>query len=88
MLMYKLYCAVAELHALTITDADMTNALRDFKPAALRSISLHKPAELGWADVGGLQAVRDSLMETLLLPSKVQCPSPLTLTLTLVILIM
>lgn len=46
-------------------------ALEGFTPAALRGVSLHTAGELGWADVGGLAAVKGALMETLLWPTKV-----------------
>lgn len=46
-------------------------ALEGFTPAALREVSLHTAGELGWADVGGLAAVKGALMETLLWPTKV-----------------
>lgn len=54
-----------------ITTEDFTLALEGFTPAALRGVSLHTAGELGWSDVGGLAAVKEALMETLLWPAKV-----------------
>ena len=45
-------------------------ALADYVPASLRSASLVRPDELGWADVGGLNEVRKTLIQTLEWPTK------------------
>ena len=62
--------ASTELGTFLIT-SDFENALEGFTPAALRGVTLHTAGELGWTDVGGLSAVKDALMETLLWPTKV-----------------
>ena len=62
--------ASTELGTFLIT-SDFENALEGFTPAALRGVTLHTAGELGWTDVGGLTAVKDALMETLLWPTKV-----------------
>ena len=46
-------------------------AVEGFTPAALRGVKLHTAGELGWCDVGGLSAVKGTLVETLLWPTKV-----------------
>lgn len=56
---------------LSLITEDFENALEGFTPAALRGVTLHTAGELGWTDVGGLTAVKDALMETLLWPTKV-----------------
>lgn len=55
---------------LSLITEDFENALEGFTPAALRGVTLHTAGELGWTDVGGLTAVKDALMETLLWPTK------------------
>ena len=57
--------------SLSLITEDFENALEGFTPAALRGVTLHTAGELGWTDVGGLTAVKDALMETLLWPTKV-----------------
>ena len=54
-----------------ITAQDLKEAVEGFTPAALRGVKLHTAGELGWCDVGGLSAVKGTLMETLLWPTKV-----------------
>ncbi|KAK2573714.1 Peroxisome biogenesis factor 1 [Acropora cervicornis] len=56
--------------SLSLITEDFENALEGFTPAALRGVTLHTAGELGWTDVGGLTAVKDALMETLLWPTK------------------
>ena len=51
--------------------ADFEVGLDGFTPAALKNVSLHKPGEAGWTDVGGLYDVRNTLVETLQWPTKV-----------------
>lgn len=53
-----------------ITTQDLKEAVEGFTPAALRGVKLHTAGELGWCDVGGLSAVKGTLMETLLWPTK------------------
>jgi peroxin-1 len=47
------------------------DAIEGFTPASIRSVKLHTAGELGWEDVGGLNNVKNVLMETLQWPSKV-----------------
>ena len=54
-----------------ITTQDLKEAVEGFTPVALRGVKLHTAGELGWCDVGGLSAVKGTLMETLLWPTKV-----------------
>lgn len=53
-----------------LTENEFCWALKDFKPSALRDISLMAPGSLGWADIGGLLDVRKMLERTLLWPFK------------------
>lgn len=64
------YFTDRDIHS-AITTEDFKEALEGFTPAALRGVSLHTAGELGWSDVGGLAAVKEALMETLLWPAKV-----------------
>lgn len=50
---------------------DFEAALHSYSPAALRDVPLHSAGELGWEDVGGLNGVKQDLVETLQLPAKV-----------------
>ncbi|GFS20283.1 peroxisome biogenesis factor 1 [Elysia marginata] len=54
----------------TLTDEDLEIALCDFKPVSIRNVQLHKAGDLGWCDVGGLDQVKRSLVETLHWPTK------------------
>eukprot|EP01065_Artemidia_motanka_P040367 TRINITY_DN5044_c0_g1_i1.p1 TRINITY_DN5044_c0_g1~~TRINITY_DN5044_c0_g1_i1.p1 ORF type:complete len:1058 (+),score=384.46 TRINITY_DN5044_c0_g1_i1:105-3176(+) len=49
---------------------DFESSLGDFKPAALHGISMFKPQELSWDDMGGLEDVKKCIMETIVLPTK------------------
>ena len=51
--------------------SDYDAALDGFIPAALQNVSLHQAADQGWEAVGGLQDVRNVLLQTLMWPSKV-----------------
>lgn len=60
----------AEQKSVTLTEEDFDGALEGFKPLAIRNVLLHTHGDLGWADVGGLEAVKTALVETLHWPSK------------------
>ena len=62
----------AEAKDVILTQDDFDSVLEGFKPLAIRNVSLHKAGELGWSDVGGLEDVKRSLVETLQWPSKVR----------------
>ncbi|KAL2623219.1 hypothetical protein R1flu_003424 [Riccia fluitans] len=55
-----------------IVDEDFSVALEDFVPVAMRGIgkSGHQLSHVGWEDVGGLDATRAALQETLEMPVK------------------
>ena len=54
-----------------LQQGDFDAALEGFKPLAIRNVPLHTAGELGWGDIGGLEGVKASLVETLQWPSKV-----------------
>ncbi|KAM6087757.1 peroxisomal ATPase PEX1 isoform 2-T2 [Chlamydotis macqueenii] len=56
-----------EFHLSTL---DFQKALKDFTPLALRNVNLHKPKDIGWDRIGGLQDVKQILMDTIMLPAK------------------
>ena len=58
--------------SLSIFNEDIEKALEGYTPAALRGANLHSPGDLRWQDIGGLNNVKDILVETLLWPSKVR----------------
>ena len=64
-------CAARDVSSDGVTEDDFEAALQDFAPSALASVSLHRASELGWEDVGGLSDVRNTLVETLMWPTKV-----------------
>ncbi|PWA15107.1 hypothetical protein CCH79_00008874 [Gambusia affinis] len=49
---------------------DFAHALSGFTPPSLWGVDLHTPGGVGLERVGGLQEVREQLMETILLPAK------------------
>ncbi|XP_005797465.2 peroxisome biogenesis factor 1 [Xiphophorus maculatus] len=49
---------------------DFAQALSGFTPPSLWGVDLHTPGGVGLERVGGLQEVREQLMETILLPAK------------------
>ncbi|XP_054672180.1 peroxisomal ATPase PEX1 isoform X6 [Grus americana] len=55
---------------LDLSTMDFQRALKDFTPLALRSVSLHKPKDIGWDRIGGLKDVKQILMDTIMLPAK------------------
>ncbi|XP_076453635.1 peroxisomal ATPase PEX1-like isoform X2 [Babylonia areolata] len=60
----------AESKSVTLVQADFEAALDGFKPLAIRNVPLHTSGELGWSDIGGLEKVKASIVETLQWPSK------------------
>ncbi|XP_074658334.1 peroxisomal ATPase PEX1-like [Tubulanus polymorphus] len=63
-------CDCCKPDAHVISTEEFNVAVEGFKPLSLRNVPLHTAGELGWADIGGLENVRKSLVETLLWPSK------------------
>ncbi|XP_060680653.1 peroxisome biogenesis factor 1 isoform X1 [Hemiscyllium ocellatum] len=55
---------------LCLTTLDFHQALKGFTPTSLRNTNLHKPKDLGWDKVGGLQEVKQILMDTIQLSVK------------------
>ncbi|XP_050398132.1 peroxisomal ATPase PEX1 [Patella vulgata] len=53
-----------------LSDEEFTTALEGFKPASFRNVSLHVHEHRSWRDVGGMQEVKDILIETLQWPTK------------------
>jgi SpoVK/Ycf46/Vps4 family AAA+-type ATPase len=56
-------------HSVTVLQCDVAAARAGFVPSALRDIPLQASA-VGWADIGGLHAVRATLRETLEMPTR------------------
>lgn len=54
---------------LSITPADFTSALKNFTPSSLRNVTLTHSTTT-FAAVGGLESTRNTLLETLLYPTK------------------
>ena len=50
---------------LHISQKDFDNALRRVKPSGLREFALEVPTNLGWKDLGGLQDVKETLIQEL-----------------------
>jgi len=57
------------LDALSVEPRDFTNALKRVQPSAMREVMVETP-NVGWDDVGGLDAARDRLKEGVELPLK------------------
>ncbi len=57
----------ATLEALEVTDDDVRAALREIEPSALREVFVEVP-DVTWDDVGGLDATKDRLKETVQWP--------------------
>eukprot|EP01059_Diplonema_ambulator_P012575 TRINITY_DN22965_c0_g1_i1.p1 TRINITY_DN22965_c0_g1~~TRINITY_DN22965_c0_g1_i1.p1 ORF type:complete len:975 (+),score=142.29 TRINITY_DN22965_c0_g1_i1:51-2927(+) len=53
-----------------ITWEAFKSALNEFTPASLTGITMYKPENLSWSDVGGLQEVKKTFDETIILPTK------------------
>ena len=49
--------------SIKITKQDFENALKKVKPSALREFAVEVPTSLGWKDVGGLAAVKDTIIQ-------------------------
>ena len=64
------------LSGISLSWRDFLVALRDFTPPSLWGAGLQPPSGAGLEKVGGLQDVRQLLMDTVLLPAKVVCSSP------------
>lgn len=56
-------------NTLSITPADFTSALKNFTPSSLRNVTLTHSTTT-FASVGGLESTRNTLLETLLYPTK------------------
>ena len=50
---------------LRISQTNFDNALRRVKPSALREFALEVPTNFGWKDLGGLQEVKETLIQEL-----------------------
>jgi transitional endoplasmic reticulum ATPase len=46
-----------------ISKLDFENAMRRVRPSALREFALDVPSNLGWKDVGGLQIIKDTMIQ-------------------------
>ena len=57
------------LDALSVDSADFDNALKRVQPSAMREVMVEMP-NIGWDDVGGLDAAADKLREGVELPLK------------------
>ncbi len=57
------------LQRISITDGDFTDALREVRPSALREVLVQVP-DVGWDDVGGLDALKEELREAIEWPLK------------------
>lgn len=57
--------------ASSVTIEDLEAALHGFVPSSLRGVSLHKPGQQTWKDVGGLHSVKQELCKMLEWPTKV-----------------
>ncbi|NXL75318.1 PEX1 factor, partial [Leptocoma aspasia] len=55
---------------LNLSTVDFQKVLKDFTPLALRNVTLHKPKDLGWDRIGGLNDVKQILRDTIMLPAK------------------
>ena len=50
---------------------DFMRAVEGYKPLALRSVPLHKPEDITFANIGGLEHVKSTLVEAIQWPAKV-----------------
>jgi transitional endoplasmic reticulum ATPase len=55
---------IETLNRIKITRTDFENALRDVQPSALRELYVQRP-NIQWADVGGLEEVKEHLREAI-----------------------
>jgi len=51
---------------LQITKQDFDNALKKVKPSALREFAVEVPTNLGWKDVGGLESIKDTIIQEII----------------------
>lgn len=51
---------------LQIAKQDFDNALRKVKPSALREFAVEVPTNLGWKDVGGLESIKDTIIQEII----------------------
>ena len=58
-------------HQVRITDSDFEKAINDIKPSILRDTERDVP-DVKWNDIGGLDSVRDTIMEDVEWPRKYQ----------------
>ena len=66
------FCGLLENNGdIELEMGDYDAALDGFTPAALQNVNLHQAGDQGWDSVGGLKQVRDTLLQTLMWPSKV-----------------
>lgn len=57
------------LNKIKITKQDFDEALRDVQPSAMREVLVQRP-NVGWEDIGGLQQVKEELVEAIEWPLK------------------
>ena len=57
------------LQSLHVTMQDFLSALFSMKPSAMREVFVEIP-DVGWADIGGLDEIKQTLMETVVWPIK------------------
>ncbi|MEM2759935.1 MAG: AAA family ATPase, partial [Nitrososphaerales archaeon] len=57
------------LNRITVTMQDFTDVLKEMEPSAMREVFVEIP-NVGWKDVGGLEGVKQELMETIEWPLK------------------
>ncbi|KAI4503720.1 hypothetical protein M0802_001123 [Mischocyttarus mexicanus] len=55
---------------IVITDDDISNILKNYKPLSLQGVQLYKGSDQTWSDIGGLVEVKKSLTEILHWPLK------------------
>ena len=60
---------IETLNRIKITRTDFENALKDVQPSALRELYVQRP-NVQWADVGGLEQVKEDLREAIEWPLK------------------
>jgi transitional endoplasmic reticulum ATPase len=57
------------LNKIKITNNDFEDALRDVQPSAMREVQIQRP-DVKWQDIGGLQEVKEELVEAIEWPLK------------------
>ena len=62
---------IAPLQPKELHYEDFEKALETYKPVSLRNITLHKPEDITFDDIGGLKYIKTMLIETILWPAKV-----------------